>query len=1201
VHKRPAVQDCTAGDVQNHGAAAVSRLLPEVAMRLPPARRRALVVACFSALLVSPVAGPAEAVRYKLANTFDADPSNYSFGRAMVEGGGRIFIAAPLDHGPFVNAIPGAVYVYDAHTGALIRTLRSPVPGGTAFGAALALVGDTLAVGEPATTYVPGSSQEFVHLFDAPSGNLLRSIPNPNPELFAFGSALAPFDGGAQLAVAAPHTGANSASPGAVLAFDLPSGDPAAGYEQPSENTNNQGFGHALASVGGLMVVGNPAQRPDNDIAGVAFVYDALAGTFLRTLDNPEPILTAFFGQAMAPVGGAIVIGAPTFGLRPTTAAAFVIDPATGALLQTLHPPGPTSAAMSFGVSLAAVGDLVLVGGTSSALASQPSGVFLFDPVSGADVWDYFTHSIVGFGEWVASDGRDLLVSGSGTDGIHAMVFHFVPTCGDGVLDPCETCDDGNNVSGDGCSADCVLETCGNGVVDPGEQCDDGNDVDGDGCDRGCLATGCGNCIVDPGEECDDGNAASEDHCDPNCTLPRCGNGFVGFGETCDDGNALGGDGCSATCQPEACGNGVVDAGESCDDGNQVSGDGCDAHCRLETGRLGWWKPTFAIPDVTKVNLAGEPLLTPSGVLMAVDTQDLESRVVQLFDPATGALLHTFPETNVSTTAGFDGDIWIADTSPDVVHRYDGVTFALKQSYGNPDPEPPFGFGYALGRAGDALLVRNAGHAIVDVFDAASGDFLRALTPPAGVSDDAFGAKIVAVGSHAAITGTGVVYLFDPATGTLVQTLDGGALNTFDAAGPVALDGDVLVPAPGVVNLFDGADGTLLHTFMPPGGSDASFGRYIALAGGSLLISGTNLGNDVVHVFDPTTHAFVRTLRNPLAGGGCFGDSIVDTPFGIAISNLCAGEDLDGIVHVFDPDTGRLVAALPNERSGDSESQTHALFDDGTTLFLWHQDDEDGAFAVARAWVPCDDGVLEPGEECDDGNLVSGDGCDLNCTLTRCGNGIVTAGEECDDGNRAAEDGCENDCTVTREVCPAPLTLQRVDLALRHVGAPAGNETLTLTGALVPPAGTKLDPRDAAKYGAQVRILDADGTALLDLSLATAIIPPGNRGDACGHGDGWRSGKGRVVYTNDSGALDAQCTPGSAQGLRRLELTRRAADGGLAFRLRAGPSPIVDPVGTLRVAIAFGGAAGPSAACGARTFDDVACERSMRGATIDCH
>jgi len=61
-----------------------------------------------------------------------------------------------------------------------------------------------------------------------------------------------------------------------------------------------------------------------------------------------------------------------------------------------------------------------------------------------------------------------------------------VATCGDGVLDPGEGCDDGNTTGGDGCSAVCQPEVCGNGVLDPGETCDDGNTADGDGCPSTC-------------------------------------------------------------------------------------------------------------------------------------------------------------------------------------------------------------------------------------------------------------------------------------------------------------------------------------------------------------------------------------------------------------------------------------------------------------------------------------------------------------------------------------------------------------------------------------------------------------------------------------------------------------------------------------------------------------------------------------------
>src|SRR5512138_1257156 len=39
--------------------------------------------------------------------------------------------------------------------------------------------------------------------------------------------------------------------------------------------------------------------------------------------------------------------------------------------------------------------------------------------------------------------------------------------CGNGFVTPDEACDDGNNQSGDGCSADCrSAEACGNSIVD---------------------------------------------------------------------------------------------------------------------------------------------------------------------------------------------------------------------------------------------------------------------------------------------------------------------------------------------------------------------------------------------------------------------------------------------------------------------------------------------------------------------------------------------------------------------------------------------------------------------------------------------------------------------------------------------------------------------------------------------------------------
>src|SRR5215470_2081607 len=83
-----------------------------------------------------------------------------------------------------------------------------------------------------------------------------------------------------------------------------------------------------------------------------------------------------------------------------------------------------------------------------------------------------------------------------------------VSLCGDGVVTPqCEQCDDGaanSDSAPDACRTDCRLPSCGDGVVDTGEQCDDGNTRDGDCCSSACQIEPDtdGDGICDPGDDC---------------------------------------------------------------------------------------------------------------------------------------------------------------------------------------------------------------------------------------------------------------------------------------------------------------------------------------------------------------------------------------------------------------------------------------------------------------------------------------------------------------------------------------------------------------------------------------------------------------------------------------------------------------------------------------------------------------------------
>ncbi|MCL4226428.1 MAG: DUF4215 domain-containing protein [Myxococcales bacterium] len=158
------------------------------------------------------------------------------------------------------------------------------------------------------------------------------------------------------------------------------------------------------------------------------------------------------------------------------------------------------------------------------------------------------------------------------------------PRCGDGATNGPEQCDDGNSSNTDACLNTCRTATCGDGYLQAGvEACDDGNTINTDGCVGACQLAVCGDGYVRTGvEECDDGNQVNNDACSNACVASSCGDGIVQAGEECDDGNLIETDACRNSCLAARCGDGVVQAGvEACDDGNTINTDACTATCQV--------------------------------------------------------------------------------------------------------------------------------------------------------------------------------------------------------------------------------------------------------------------------------------------------------------------------------------------------------------------------------------------------------------------------------------------------------------------------------------------------------------------------------------------------------------------------------------------------------------------------------------------
>lgn len=240
--------------------------------------------------------------------------------------------------------------------------------------------------------------------------------------------------------------------------------------------------------------------------------------------------------------------------------------------------------------------------------------------------------------------------------------------CGDGrtiTTMPSTYWDDGNTNNGDGCSSTCAVENkweCSGGTTTLSDSCfdkwgdgfvvqtitnywDDGNTISGDGCSSSCTKEiywswtsgtsttssvcndicGDGKIMNSPHSNyCDDGNSISGEGCDSTWNVETkwtCSGGSSSGRDVCiddwgdgysvqpttgywDDGDANPGDGCNASWAVETgwectlgdaltqsiCteiwGDGIViiPTFGYCDDNNLIDGDGCDSNWAVETG-----------------------------------------------------------------------------------------------------------------------------------------------------------------------------------------------------------------------------------------------------------------------------------------------------------------------------------------------------------------------------------------------------------------------------------------------------------------------------------------------------------------------------------------------------------------------------------------------------------------------------------------
>jgi outer membrane protein assembly factor BamB len=278
-----------------------------------------------------------------------------------------------------------------------------------------------------------------------------------------------------------------------------------------------------------------------------------------------------------------------------------------------------------------------------------------------------------------------------------------------------------------------------------------------------------------------------------------------------------------------------------------------------------------------------------------------------IFNPSTGALLHTLDNPNAYSTSG--GDSF-------------GVNVSICDNY-------------AIVGANNEDDVGGTSSGKAYIFDPSTGSLLHTLDNPNAYStsaSDGFGFSVSICDNYAIVgaygeddvggTNSGKAYIFNPSTGALLYTLDNP-------------------------NAYSTSQSDLFGYAVSISDSYAIVGAYAEDDAG-----GTNSGK--AYIFNPSTGALLYTLDNPNAYSTSASDQF---GLSVSISNNYAivganseddvGGTSSGKAYIFDPSTGSLLYTLDNANaystsSGDQFGRSVSISDNYAIVGAWLEDDAIG-------------------------------------------------------------------------------------------------------------------------------------------------------------------------------------------------------------------------------------------------------------------
>jgi len=367
-----------------------------------------------------------------LIRTFN-NPNAYStaaddqFGSAVAVSDRYVAVSAPQED--YVFSGGGAVYVFDAITGALIRTLFDPSPTSSPnFGNALSISNNLIAI----ASYARSSQSGLVYVFDIISGKLISTLDNPNAYSTATGDYFGvdiSMSGNYILVGAYSEDDAGGDGSGKAYIFNIITGTLLWTLNNPNNYSTSAGdyFGWSVALSGSYALVTAQVEDDANGTSsGCVYIFDVLTGTLLRTLTNPNTYSTNTddqFGRNIAVKGNYAIIGSPFEDEASGTNSgkAYIYNVTTGTLLWTLSNPNGYNTVTDdwFGFDVAISNNYAVVGapweddtsGTSSGKA------YIYDIQTGTLLYRldnpnaYSTSASDYFGGRVAATDQYVIVS----------------------------------------------------------------------------------------------------------------------------------------------------------------------------------------------------------------------------------------------------------------------------------------------------------------------------------------------------------------------------------------------------------------------------------------------------------------------------------------------------------------------------------------------------------------------------------------------------------------------------------------------------------------------------------------------------------------------------------------------------------------------------------------------------------------------